>query len=52
MFIHEKNGNYADAEKSRLKMEQLQKDHEARSIYELNVRHKNEIKALSENNYQ
>lgn len=33
MYVHQKNGNYADAEVNRLKIEQLQKDHEARSLY-------------------
>jgi hypothetical protein len=33
MYVHQKNGNYADAENSRLKLEQLHKDHEARSLY-------------------
>lgn len=27
MFVHQKNGNYADAEICRLKIEQLHKDH-------------------------
>ena len=52
MYVHQKNGNYADAEKCRIKIEQLQKDHETRSLYELNIRHKNEMKGLLENNNQ
>lgn len=40
MFIHEKNGNYADAEKNRIKIEQLRKDLEARTIYEMEQRHR------------
>jgi len=33
MNVHKTNGNYADAEASRLKIEQLHKDHQARSLY-------------------
>lgn len=40
MYVHQKNGNFADAEKSRLKVEQLNKDLEARAIYEMEIRHK------------
>lgn len=40
MYIHQKNGNYADAEKSRLKLEQFKKDLEARTVYEMEMRHK------------
>ena len=40
MAVHKTNGNYADAEACRLKIEQLHKDHEARSLYEMNLRHK------------
>jgi len=40
MALHKTNGNYADAEVSRLKIEQLFKDREARSLYEMQLRHK------------
>ena len=40
MSIHKTIGNYADAEVSRLKIEQLCKDHEARALYEMQLRHK------------
>ena len=50
MFIHEKNGNYDDAEKSRLKIEQLKKDHEVRSVYEMEQRHKHELNDLIKSN--
>jgi hypothetical protein len=40
MFIHQKNGNYADAEKSRLKIDQLKKDLESRTLLEMDWRHK------------
>jgi Spy/CpxP family protein refolding chaperone len=50
MYIHEKNGNYVDAEKSRLKIEQLRKDLEARTLFEMDHRHKREVHDLRKAN--
>lgn len=50
MLIHEKNGNYADAEKNRLKIEQLKKNLEARTLYEMEQRHRSETADLEKTN--
>lgn len=50
MFVHQKNGNYGDAEKSRLKIEQLEKEHEERALYDMRLRHKKELNDLLKNN--
>jgi hypothetical protein len=50
MFIHEKNGNYADAEQNRLKIEQLKKDLESRTLYEMEQRQKREKQDLDKTN--
>ena len=50
MFVHEKNGCYDDAQKCRLKIQQLKKDHEARSVYEMEQRHKREMNDLLKSN--
>ena len=50
MYIHQKNTNYAEAEKSRLKIEQLKKDLEARTIYEMEHRHQREMNDLNKAN--
>ena len=47
MYIHEKNGNYVDAEHNRLKLEQLKKDLEARTLYEMDLRQKRELNDLA-----
>ena len=39
MDIHKKNGKYDDAEKSRLKIEALEKEHEDRTLTEMHQRH-------------
>lgn len=50
MMVHEKNSNYADAEVSRLKIAQLKKDLEARTLYEMEQRHKREMHDLEKSN--
>ena len=40
MDIHKSNGKYDDAEKSRIKIEALEKEHEDRVLYEMHQRHK------------
>lgn len=46
MFVHQKNGNYGDAEKSRLKIESLEKEHDERALFEMHQRHKKEMAEL------
>ena len=40
MDVHKTNGKYDDAEKSRLKVEALEKEHEERVLYDMHHRHK------------
>lgn len=50
MYIHQKNGNYMDAEKSRLKIEELQRNLEARTLFEMDRRHRQERDDLTSAN--
>lgn len=50
MYAHQKNGNYADAEISRLKIEQLKKDLESRTLLEMSWKHKREYNDLEKAN--
>jgi hypothetical protein len=50
MFVHQKNGNYGDAEKSRVKIESLEKEHDERELFEMHQRHKKEMSDLLKNN--
>lgn len=52
MYVHQKNGNYGDAEKSRIKIETLEKEHETRAIYEMHQRHKREHNDLLKSNQE
>ena len=47
MFIHQKNGNYLEAEKSRLKIEELTRNLEARTLLQMERRHRHEKDELS-----
>lgn len=42
----QQNSNYVQAEKSRVAIEQLKKDFEARKLYELEQKHRREINEL------
>ncbi len=50
MFVHQKNGNYGDAEKSRVKIESLEKEHDERELFEMHQRHKKEMSDLLKSN--
>lgn len=40
MEVHKQSGKYDDAEKSRLKVESLEKEHEERVLTEMHQKHK------------
>ena len=50
MEIHKTNGKYDEAEKSRVKIEQLEKEHDDRYLFEMHHRHKKEHSDLVKNN--
>lgn len=52
MEDHQRNGNYVDAESCRLTVEQLKKDFEARKLYQLEQKHKQECSDLARTHEQ
>ena len=48
----QRNGNYVEAENCRATVEQLKKDFEARKLYELNMKHKQENNDLARTHEQ
>ncbi len=50
MHIHKTNSKYDDAEKSRLKIEALEKEHEERVLFDMHQRHKKEHYDLVKSN--
>lgn len=50
MDVHKRNGKYAEAEESRLKIEQLQRDLLSRELWEMGQRHKKEQDELAKAN--
>ena len=48
----QRNGNYVEAENCRINVEQLKKDYQARKLYELNMKHKQENTDLAHTHHQ